>query len=221
MGNILYFLQKTIGQRFVLGITGLGLCGFVFIHMLGNLLILKGSESYNTYAYKLHEIKIIEILEIGLFAFFIGHIATAIIVNIKNAKAKGTSYKKRATGAKRTLLGDRLLVFQGVVLLVFLINHLLTFKFGVHYETNLNGKQLRDIYLLVTEVFQNPVYLVGYLFTLIILGYHLIHGLPASLKTLGFYHPRYMFGLQILGWVFGLIVTLGFALPIVYIYFYL
>lgn len=219
MGNLVFFLQKTIGQRIVLGFTGLGLCGFVLIHMAGNLLILAGPEAYNSYAYNLHKIKIVEVLELGLAGFFIGHILTAVIVNIKNRMAQGGSYKKRASGEKKTFLGDRLLVFQGVVLLVFLVLHLLTFKFGVYYETIVNGNNMRDVYRLATEIFKKPIYVGGYTFALFVLTYHLIHGLPASLKTLGFYHPRYMFGLYILGWVFGLTVVLGFLLPVFYVFF--
>ena len=36
-----------------MGLTGLGLALFVLFHMLGNLLIFAGAETYNLYAHKL------------------------------------------------------------------------------------------------------------------------------------------------------------------------
>lgn len=221
MNNLLLFLQRTIGQRIVLGLTGLGLCLFLLIHMTGNLLIFAGPEAYNLYAYRLHSIKIIKLFEIGLLIFFVGHIVTAVWLNFNNRKAKGPSYKRAAKGEKKTFLGDQLLVFQGLVLFVFLVNHLLTFKFGTHYETVVNGITTRDVYRLVLEIFNQGIYFFAYVFSLLVLSYHLIHGLPASLRTLGFYHPEYVFGMKILGWIFGLGVVIGFLLPISYVFFIL
>lgn len=69
MNNLIYFLKGTIGQKMIVGLTGLGLCLFVLIHMLGNLLILSGPDAYNSYAHKLHEIFLLEVFELGLLIF--------------------------------------------------------------------------------------------------------------------------------------------------------
>ena len=218
MNNLILFLQKTLGQKIIIGLTGLGLCLFIFVHMLGNLLILAGPKEYNLYAHGLHEMLILEILEIGIFGLFIGHIVTSMLVNIKNKIAKGEPYKIKASGQKKTFIADQLLVFQGVVILVFLALHLLTFKFGTYYETTIDGKTVRDIYRLVQEFFQNHLFVLGYTFSLIILTIHVIHGLPASLKTLGFYHPRYSPWVEKISWVFGLGVMIGFLTPMLYLH---
>ncbi|MDE0092176.1 MAG: succinate dehydrogenase, partial [Oligoflexia bacterium] len=74
MNLLIYFLQKTVGQKIVIGLTGLGLSLFILIHMLGNLLILSGPSAYNKYAHKLHEFPGFILLELGLLLFFTGHI---------------------------------------------------------------------------------------------------------------------------------------------------
>jgi len=216
MKNFLILLKATLGQKVILGLTGLGLCLFILIHMLGNLLILAGSKDYNLYAHQLHQIKIFEILEIGLAALFLIHIATSLFLNFKNQRAKAIGYQKKSVSSKKTKLPLQFLVLQGAVLFVFLVSHLWTFKFGTYYETSIDGQVVRDIYRLVVEAFQQPFLVVGYVVTLFILALHAIHGLPASLKSLGFSHPL----IDLLGWGFGLLVTIGFLVPLLYVHWF-
>ena len=44
------FLRSTIGQKFVMAVSGLMLVGFVVAHMLGNLQVFLGREALNDYA---------------------------------------------------------------------------------------------------------------------------------------------------------------------------
>ena len=120
MNLFLHFLQRTIGQKIVVGLTGLGLCFFVLIHMLGNLFILSGPEAYNSYAHTLHELPLFFILELGLLFFFLGHILLSVLLSIKNKKAKGeTSYRKGFGGEKGISPSHSLLLFQGGFSLFF------------------------------------------------------------------------------------------------------
>lgn len=222
MDFLIHFLQRTIGQKIVVGLTGLGLCFFVLVHMLGNLLILSGPQAYNSYAHQLHEIPFFIILELGLFAFFLGHIFLSLLLAMKNRKAKGgLSYTQKTGGEKSSAPVHNLLVFQGGVLLVFLIFHLLSFKFGPYYETTFKGETVRDIYQLVLENFNKPLYVIGYSLALLVLFVHLLRGWTASFKTLGLSHPVYLSFIEKLAWIFALAVTFGFLLPIWYIFIYL
>ena len=221
MNNLIYFLRKTVGQKIIVGLTGLGLCLYVLIHMLGNLLIISGPEAYNSYAHKLHQFFLFEALEIGLLFAFAGHIILALLVNIKNLSARTQNYKVLPKGEKKTTFSDRVLIFQGMALLVFLILHLLTFKFGPRYEVLLEGEVVRDIHRLVREVFKNVFYVIGYSAALLILCYHLIHGLAASVKSLGIFHPNYSPWIEKISWAFGLGVFLGFFIQPLYVYFIL
>ena len=222
MSFFIHFLKRTIGQKIVVGLTGLGLCLFVLIHMLGNLFILSGPEAYNNYAHQLHELPFLTVLEVGLLIFFLGHIVLSILLAIQNKQAKGTvSYKKSMRGNKASSPVHSLLIFQGGILFIFLIFHLLSFKFGPHYETTLKGETVRDIYQLVVENFKKPLYTIGYSFALFILFIHLLRGLTASFKTFGLSHPIYLSFVEKLAWIFALVVTFGFLVPIWYVFIYL
>lgn len=222
MNLLIHFLQRTIGQKIVVGLTGLGLCLFVLIHMLGNLFILFGPEAYNNYAHKLHEFPFLIALELGLLAFFLGHILLSVLLTIKNKRARGdVSYAKTAKGGKSSPFIHNFLIFQGGILFIFLIFHLSSFKFGPHYETLLEGVTVRDLHKLVVENFKSPLYTIGYSFVLFILSIHLLRGLPASFKTLGFSHPAYFSLIEKLAWIFTLTVTFGFLAPIWYVFIFL
>ena len=211
-----------MGQKIVLALTGLGLSLFVLIHMLGNLFILSGPSAYNEYAHKLHEFPALKIFEIGLLIFFMGHIILSLLLRIKNKQARGsTAYHLPAQGDKKISLIHRFLWFQGAVLIVFLIFHLWSLKFGPYYETQLNGESVRDIYKLVFENFKKPLYTIGYSLALFILSIHLWRGIPASFKSLGVSRPFYLFLIESFSIFFTVLVTLGFLAPIWYIFIYL
>ena len=220
MDLIISFLQRTIGQKILVGLTGLGLCLFVFIHMIGNLLILSGPEAYNSYAHKIHEFPLFILLELALLCFFLGHIVLSFLRVIQNKRAKGI-IGLPAKGIKKLSFAHKALWLQGVVLVLFLFLHLLSFKFGVYYETLLKGEKVRDIYRLAVENFQKPHYVIGYSFVLCLLFTHLLRGLPASLKSLGLSHPVYLSFMEKLAWLFSLMVAFGFLIPIWYIFLYL
>ena len=221
MGKGLEFLQRSVGQKFLVGLTGLGLCLFVLIHVSGNMLIFAGAERYNLYAHGLHEFFLMEAFEIGLLILFVGHIVFALWLGWKNRSAREEKYKYPARGEKKTAFSHAVLVFQGVVLLAFLVWHLLTFKFGPYYEISHKGQTMRDIYRLVVEVFQSPLYVMGYSLALVVLSIHLGRGFSASLRSLGLAHPRYIPWLERFGWLFSALVSLGFLSQPLYVYFIL
>ena len=209
------FFLLSIAQKYLMGLTGLGLAGFVLVHMLGNLLIFAGEKSYNLYAHKLVQNPFIVAFEIGLLALFFTHIVLALVLSLKNVKARPQKYAKPAKGLKATPLYQKSLLAQGAVILVFVILHLITFKFGTYYEVVYEGEKIRDIFRVVVEAFQNPVTVLWYVIALLILAFHLFHGLNSSFQSLGFYHPRFTPWINKMSFTYAFLVTTGYiALPI-------
>jgi succinate dehydrogenase / fumarate reductase, cytochrome b subunit len=213
------FFSSTIGRKQVMAAAGLGLCLFVLGHVSGNFLLFVGPEAYNQYGHKLTSNPLIYVVEAGLIGIFLFHAVAGLLVTIRNRSARVGSYAKPGTGDKKTGLNTKTLWWQGVVILGFVVLHLLTFKFGTHYEVTYGAETIRDLYKLVYEVFQSPVYVVGYVICVLILAIHLSHGLKSSLQTLGFHHERYEKTLRCVSSVYGWFVGLGFAAQPVYMMF--
>ena len=206
-------------QKYLMGLTGLGLALFVLLHMLGNLLIFCGAKSYNLYAHKLISNPLLEVFEIALLVLFACHIILALVLTVKNKLARSQKYARPATGFKATAFYQKTLLAQGVVILGFVIWHLITFKFGPYYEVTYEEETVRDLFRLLIEVFQNPFIVGGYLLALLILSFHLFHGVSSSVSSLGLSHPRFELWIKKVSFVYTVLVTAGYMVLPVYLFF--
>lgn len=224
--TLLQALTSPVGRKVLTGLTGLGLVLFVIVHMLGNLTYLQGGDAYNVYAHKLAGYGVIlYILEVGLAAFFLLHAYIGISIYLRKRKARGGRYAKyRSSGApSRQTLASKTMIFSGIVLLVFLVLHLMHFKFGPGmeegYVVTVEGEQIRDLRRLMTEKFRSPLYAFGYPLVILLLGFHLRHGFWSALQSLSLTSPGLSKTLYPLGALLGLIVGAGFIVVPLWIYF--
>lgn len=219
-----HFFASPIGKKVSTGITGLGLTFFVLVHMSGNLSYFSGDDAYNAYAHFLLNMgPLLYVIELGLLAFFVFHIILGINIYLGKRKARGSNYKKykSAGGASRQSLSSRSMVFTGIVLGVFLVIHLLSFKYGTYYESaqTIDGEPVRDLARLVTEKFQSPLYAFGYTAVMILLGLHLRHGVWSAFQSLGTTNPRLTPVIYALGAALGALIAVGFLILPLWIYF--
>ncbi|MCS6838404.1 MAG: succinate dehydrogenase cytochrome b subunit [Bdellovibrionaceae bacterium] len=213
------YLSSTVGKKFVMGVTGLIWAGFVFLHMLGNLLIFAGPEVYNSYAHQLTSSGLIYVAEFILLGALLTHVILAIQLTLSNRAARGSQpYACTARGSKSVLLSSRTMMFHGSMLLVFLITHLMGFKFGNYYETTVNGVVMRDLHRLVVEVFSQPLAVLWYLVALVLLGVHLSHGVGSIFQSLGLKTLSNEALIKSLSWTYAIVVTLGFLSQPIYVF---
>ena len=213
------FFSSTIGRKYLMALTGLGLSVFVLLHMLGNLGLFVSAEVYNKYSHALISNPLIYVAEIGLLAIFIIHIISAVLLSLRNQTARLDRYAMPTHGQKAVTNASKTMIHTGIVILIFTVYHLITFKYGPHYEVTYNGVTMRDLHQLVLEVFKSPAYVAGYVFALLLLGHHLSHGVQSAIKTLGFYHPKYVNCVGRIGLGFALLVTIGFVAQPLYVFF--
>lgn len=216
MKKIARYFSSSVGKKQLIGLTGLGICGFTLMHMVSNMLILVSRRSYNEYSHMLVTHPLIYYAEAALLGAFLLHIALTIQLAYTNRKARGVGNSQLATNPlKRGSFAVRTMILSGLFMLSFLIIHLATFKYGTVYSIQYNGVVVRDIWRLVVEKFQNPAYTAWYFFCLILLGLHLSHGFAASFQSLGIASVRTPW-LKKLGWAFALLVTAGFMSQPIY-----
>ncbi len=206
-----------------MGLTGLIWSGFVFTHMLGNLLIVAGSDAYNKYSYAIISNPFLYVAEGLLLITLLFHIFKGIRLTIANRGARPSKYAMPTNGSKSPRFQSKWMIFHGSFILVFVILHLLTFKYGpglsAGYVVKIDGVEMRDLYRLVIETFHSPAYLVGYAIAMLLVGLHLSHGFYSSFASLGFYHPKFSPILSKVGYLYAIVVALGFIVPPIYVYF--
>lgn len=215
------FFLYNIGQKFLAGLTGLGLAGFILVHMLGNMLIFSGPKAYNLYAHNLLQSSWFVPAELALLGCFILHVVLVLFLSIKSYIARPVKYARKASGIKATALYQKTLLAQGAVILVFVILHLITFKYGEFYKVYYGGKAVRDLFRLVVEVFQNPWAVGWYCLALLILCVHLMHGVSSAFRSLGLDKPHWQVWVNRVSMCYAVIVILGFLSQPIYVFFFL
>ena len=121
--------SSTIFYKQVLSLAGLFWLFFVAVHMLGNLLVFAGPEAYNTYGYFLEKSYFTKLFEVLLLASLIAHVFFGIQITWNNRKKTENSLIKKYGSEKQSSLIKSSLIFQGLFLLAFIVQHLIFFKF--------------------------------------------------------------------------------------------
>ncbi len=203
-------LSTSVGKKQLMAVTGFLFLVFLATHLLGNLSVYGGPLAFVSYAEHLHALgKILVAAEIIMLIALVIHVSTAVILFFQNRSARPVKYAVDKSGGGRTI-SSQTMPYTGLLVLVFIGVHMATFSHHIVDQTT------RNIFQIAVAVFSQPVYLVIFLVSMIILGFHVRHGLWSAFQTVGASHPKYMPFIQKLSIVFAFIVAIGFgSLPIV------
>lgn len=207
-------LSSSIGQKFVMGVTGLLLCGFLVAHLAGNLLLFAGAKAFNEYAHALHQQwELLAIAELGLLLLFLAHVYLAITTAIGNTNARSAQYVMKQTKIPGRVIGANSWMFaSGAVVLGFVILHLIDLRFALRFDLKYVLETDPEApYLNTITVLRNPISRLIYFVGVIILGIHLSHGFASAFQSIGLNHPKYMPMIKLLGKIFAIAIAIGFA----------
>ncbi len=216
---MLSFIQSTVGKKYLMGLSGLIWAGFIFGHMAGNMTILVSPDMYNAYGHAIVSNKLLLYgTEIALVGALLIHVFCAVSLTMSNRAAKGSRYAVSPKADKAASFASQWMAIHGSIILVFIITHLLTFKFGNYYETTVNGVVMRDLAKLMYEVFSNPLAIAWYLVSLVLLGFHVTHGVRSIFQSFGLLHPAYQPIIKKAGAIYAIVVTAGFISQPVFVF---
>ncbi len=209
-------MRGSIGLKVWSAATGLFLALFLVVHLAGNLALFLPPEAaratYNGYSAFLSGNPVIKLASIVTLMSFGAHAAVSGALTVRNRRARGPVRYAHERPRESSPWVRRSMGWLGVVLLVFLVEHLKTFWFAYKFgEVALDPAGNRDLYGLVTTAFANPVYCAAYTVAMLALGAHLVHGLASSPYTLGLRHPRWGQVVRASGVVLAVLISAGFA----------
>jgi succinate dehydrogenase / fumarate reductase, cytochrome b subunit len=212
--------RSGVGTKVLIAFTGLALFGFLIAHLAGNLLVLSGPEAFNAYSHKLISNPLVYLAEAGLAGLFVVHIWKTVTNFFRNSAARPARYavKKPAGHTSRKTLSSSTMIVSGTTILLFLILHLKTFKFGAWYDSAEPG--VRDLYRLTLEVFHKPGYVIWYVIAMVVVGMHLRHGISSALQSLGAIPSRMTRAVLAMGAILAILIAGGFAMIPVWVYLF-
>ena len=226
MNRLITLYESTIGKKFIAALTGLVLFGFLAGHMAGNLKVFTGSTAegvphIDEYA---HFLKVFgqPLIPEGmglwgaravlLFSLIL-HVVVVSQLAMQSAAARPVKYvksKKRAASFAAIWM-----MFSGVVILGFIVFHILHFTTGT---IPLGGFEHGLVYQNLSNSFSLWPVAFGYIFVMVVLSFHLYHGIWSLFQTLGLDNPDRNQVLRMFAVAATVVITVGFiAVPLSFI----
>lgn len=226
--RLITMLRSPVGRKLLTGVTGVFLVVFIIEHMVGNLRYFSGNAAaYDEYAHFLLGLgPLLWFIEIVLLVCFVLHAYLGVSIYVEKKRARGQDYALYKTAGKPSLqtVSSRTMIWTGLVLAVFLVIHLLSFKFGPGMDEGfvreVNGVRIRDFKTLMEIKFNEPLYAFAYPLVMILLGFHLRHGVWSAFQSLGAMNPRLTPVVYGIGTVLAVLLAVGFLVLPLYIYFF-
>lgn len=134
MSRFNHLLSSTIGKKLIMSLTGIFLSLFLVVHLIGNLQLFKddGGLAFNQYAYFMTSFGPIKIISYGLYATIVLHAVYALIVTIRNKKARPVAYASY-NGAANSPWNSRNMGILGTIILIFIVTHMSNFWYKYHW----------------------------------------------------------------------------------------
>ncbi|MBB5867204.1 succinate dehydrogenase / fumarate reductase cytochrome b subunit [Allocatelliglobosispora scoriae] len=206
--------RSTVALKALMAGTGLLLVGFLLAHMAGNLKIFVGGEAFDHYAHWLRGLGSPVLPETGylwlqrtvLSLAVVGHIWAATVLTVRAKKARPVRYAHRkpvqGSYAARTMR------WGGVIVLAFIVWHILDLTVGA---VNPVGDPAHPFANVVADFAPSRWYITAfYALSIILLGFHLRHGVWSALQTLGVSNARRQRALKGVALALAVVLVVGY-----------
>ncbi|MBF8190335.1 succinate dehydrogenase cytochrome b subunit [Nonomuraea sp. K274] len=211
------FLNSSNGKKAVMAVTGAVMVLFLAGHMLGNLKIFFGRDSFNEYAHALRTLlepiapyrTLLTLVEVVLVASVVLHMWAAISLARRASKARPVKYvakKSQASGYTTHIMR-----FGGLTIVLFVIWHLLDLTFGVVNPKGFDAAPA-DRMIAGFDASRWWVTLI-YLVAVVMVGLHLRHGIWSGFQTLGWANRARNKTLRLVAGLVSAVLVIGFLAP--------
>ena len=205
---------NSVFKKVVMAVSGIVMLLYLILHMIGNLHVFQGAESFNHYSEWIRTIgepavpaqTTLTIIRIVLLTVVIAHAWAVISLWRQARRARPERYVTKKAVAQS--YASRTMRWGGVIVGLFVIYHILDLTMGV---ANPEGPGTTPYDRLVAG-FSNPLITAVYVIALILLGMHLRHGIWSATQTLGQSNKRRERTVNLFALVFSVVLIGGFLL---------
>ncbi|WP_084685776.1 succinate dehydrogenase cytochrome b subunit [Nonomuraea coxensis] len=211
------FLRSSNGKKVVMAVTGAVMVLFLITHMLGNLKIFLGKDSFNEYAHALRTLfepllpyrAALTILEIVLVVSVVAHMWAAISLARRAGHARPVKYVAKKSQANG--YATHIMRFGGLTIALFVVWHLLDLTFGVVNPKGF-GSEPADRMVAGFDPSRWWVTLL-YVVAVVMVGLHLRHGIWSAVQTLGWANRDRYKALKGIAALVSVALVIGFLAP--------
>jgi len=216
------YFTSSLFRKTLAAFTGLFLTLFLMGHLAGNLQLFIsgeiGQKQFNEYALFMTTNPAVKILSYITYSSICLHIFFTIILSIRSKKARTIEYSK-SSGNTNSDWSSKNMAILGTVILIFLVLHLKSFWYEMHFGTiGADPWGNKDLYTVTLAAFQRLWYVVLYVLSMVALALHLKHGVESAFQTIGMKTRFYESIIHRIAYSFALVVPTVFASIPIYIY---
>ena len=185
--------QTAVGKKYAMALTGIGLLGFVVVHMIGNLHLYEGPRQVHEYAEALRDLGghliprtfLLWVMRLGLMGMFAVHIHSAVSLSRMSHKADSSYVGSRNYIAAN--FASRTMRWTGPIILLYVLFHLADLTWGWVDNDWVRGDVYNNVYSSMSAL---PIALI-YIAANIALAIHIFHGAWSMFQSLGINNPKY------------------------------
>jgi succinate dehydrogenase / fumarate reductase cytochrome b subunit len=205
---------NSVVKKVVMAVSGIIMLLYLIAHVIGNLKVFAGRESFNSYSEWIRTVgepavphqTVLTIVRIVLVVAVVAHFWAAVSLWRQAKRARPQSYVTKKSVAQS--YASRTMRWGGVIVLLFIIYHILDLTDGA---VNPEGRDSTPYDRLVAS-FSNPFITAFYVLALILLGMHLRHGIWSATQTLGQSNRRRERTVNAFALVFSTVLIAGFLI---------
>lgn len=215
----------TIGRKILMALSGFFLMFFLLQHLSINMLSVVSVDAFNEVSHFMGTNPVVQfaLQPVLIFAVFF-HFIMGIVLEYQNRSARTIKYAYSKPGTNSSWM-SRNMIISGLVVLAFLGLHF--YDFWVHEMTvkYANGDMSGLVnpsnpnsgfryYTELSEKFIDPVRVIIYTISFVLLSLHLLHGFQSSFQSVGVSKGKNF--IKKFGNVFAIAVPAGFVFIAIY-----
>jgi len=129
----LTLFQSSIGKKLMMAVSGLFLCTFLVVHLIGNMQLFKDDQglAFNHYAKFMTTNPLIKIVSYVNYFLILLHVLTSFRLTQQNKKARPVGYGVTNPSAN-SIWSSRNMGILGTIILVFIVVHMQDFWWKYH-----------------------------------------------------------------------------------------
>tara|TARA_B100002051_G_scaffold127617_1_gene121439 strand:- start:289 stop:954 length:666 start_codon:yes stop_codon:yes gene_type:complete len=209
------YFSSRIFQKALAALSGGFLVLFLIGHLAGNLQLFipgeLGQKQFNAYALFMTTNPAVIVLSYVTYASIFLHLVFTLYLTLQSRKARPVKYLAKS-GSTNSTWSSRNMAFLGTMLLIFLIIHLRSFWYEMHFgDIGIDKWGNKDLHTVTTTAFKNIFYTGFYIISMIMLAFHLHHGVESAFQTLGLNTLKYERTISFLGKGIAVFIPLIFA----------
>ena len=206
------YINSSIGKKVLMALSAIFLIIFLLQHFLINITSVFSPKLFNSLSHFMGINPLVQFMLQPILIFgIVFHFIMGFILEFQNRSA--TKHKYSAfEGSANSSWSSRNMIWSGLVVLAFLILHFIDFWIPemaykyVEAKTPIADRYYNEL----IHKFENPIRVVLYCISFILLAMHLNHGFTSAFKSLGV-DTQYAKIIKIAGKTFSLCIPFGFC----------